>query len=181
MNFFYHAWPNFQTLKIIISGKVWTLYAYDEPNDSKSLKNNTCTCAYCILHSLHAYCTACIAHCILYALHAAHTARTALHTVRTACCMLHTAYCTAYCAHCMLHTAYCILHTALHTVRPACCTPCMLHALHAARLAYCIYCTACCTNFTDCYTKNDSAMQILFLHRSFAMQNFRTKLFPVFY
>ena len=34
---------------MIISGEIWILYAYDEPNDSKALKNNTCTCtcAYC--------------------------------------------------------------------------------------------------------------------------------------
>ena len=32
--------------------------------------------------------------------------------------------------------------------------------------------------FTDCYTKNDFAMQILFLHRTFDMQNFLTKSFP---
>ena len=48
---FYHLWPNFRTLKVIISGKMLTLpvYVYDEPNDSKALKNNTCTCAHCIV------------------------------------------------------------------------------------------------------------------------------------
>ena len=45
--FFYHL--NFPTLKIIISGKMWTLCAYSEPNDTKALKNNTYTCA----HSAH--------------------------------------------------------------------------------------------------------------------------------
>ena len=43
----YSVWPNFRILKMIISGKIWILYTYDEPNDSKDLKNNTCTCAYC--------------------------------------------------------------------------------------------------------------------------------------
>ena len=35
---------------MIISGKMWTLYAYDEANDSKALKNNTCTLP---VHTLH--------------------------------------------------------------------------------------------------------------------------------
>ena len=35
------------------------------------------------------------------------------------------------------------------------------------------------TKFTDCYTIHDFAKQILFLHRSFAMQNFQTKSFPL--
>ena len=32
---------------MIISGEICILYAYDESNDSKALKNNTCTCAHC--------------------------------------------------------------------------------------------------------------------------------------
>ena len=37
---------------MIISGEIWILYANDEPNDSKALKNNTCTCPYCNFQNL---------------------------------------------------------------------------------------------------------------------------------